>query len=94
MDIGWVMPWDRLTVLDLARQRLGDEGVREIVRRPECAGLRWLGLSENGLTREGLRLLAEAKHLNLNYLDVRSNLFAKSDAWRLEQRYPDAVVLA
>ena len=93
LDIGWVIPWDRLAVLDLAGQRLGDEGVKEIVRKPECAALRWLGLADNALTGEGVRMLAASKHLNLHHLDVRRNWIAESDLARLKDRYPDAVVL-
>jgi uncharacterized protein (TIGR02996 family) len=93
MDIGWVIPWERLVVLDLARQRLGNEGVKEIVRKPECAALRWLGLADNALTREGVRMLAAAKHLNLHHLDVRGNWLHSSDIAALRDRYPDAVVL-
>ena len=93
LDIGWVSPWEQLVVLDLAGQRLGDEGVKEIVRKPECTALRWLGVADNLLTREGVRMLAEARHLKLNHLDVRRNGFGPSDLSRLKERYPDAVVL-
>jgi uncharacterized protein (TIGR02996 family) len=93
MNIGWVIPWDRLAVFEIGGQRVGDEGVREIVTKPEAGGLRWLGLANNALTREGVRMLGAAKHLNLNHLDVRGNWLSSSDIAALRDRYPDAVIL-
>ena len=82
---------DRL--LDLSGQRLGDEGVKEIVAKREAAPLRWLGLADNWLTPEGARMLVAAKHLTLHHLDVRRNNLAPSHLAALRERFPDAVVL-
>jgi uncharacterized protein (TIGR02996 family) len=94
INIGWVIPWDRLAVLDVEGQRVGDEGVKEIVAKEEAAGLRWLNLANNWLTSDSVRLLAGVKHLRLNYLDVRRNLkIGLPEVARLKDRFPDAVVL-
>ena len=37
LDIGWVVPWHRLVVLDLSGQSLGDDAVRAIAAREEAA---------------------------------------------------------
>ena len=93
LNIGWVLPWERLTLLDLTGQRLGDEGVKEIVAKREASPLRWLGLADNWLTPEGVRMLVAAKHLSLHHLDVRRNNLAPSHLAALRERFPDAVVL-
>ena len=93
INIGWVIPWDRLVVLDLGGQRLGDEGVKELVGKPEVGALRWLGLSDNRLTREGVRMLTGSKFLKLNHLDIRGNTLTPSLIVELKDRFPDAVVL-
>jgi uncharacterized protein (TIGR02996 family) len=90
LDMSFVIPWDRLVVLDLAGQRLGDGGVEEIVARKESAALRWLGLKNNQLGPEAVRLLAKSKHLALNHLDVRGNGLSLSDLDALHMRFPDA----
>jgi uncharacterized protein (TIGR02996 family) len=92
INIGWVIPWDRLVVLDLAGQRLGNESVLEIVRRPEAAALRYLGLAFNDLTSASVRALADSKHLKLNHLDVRGNAFTPNELATLRNRFPDALV--
>ncbi|MDB5311977.1 MAG: hypothetical protein JWO38_6179 [Gemmataceae bacterium] len=92
LDLGWVIPWGRLRVLDLAGQGLGPDGVREVAWNPAAAGLRWLGLAANGLGPEGARLLASAPHLNLFYLDVRRNSLGPKDVDALRRRFPDAEV--
>ncbi len=93
LDIGWSVPWDRLTVLDLSGQWLGPEGVREIVRKPEAAALRWLGLARNGLDAAAARALADAKHLRPNHLDVSGNGLGLAELAALQRRFPDAVVV-
>lgn len=92
INIGWVIPWERLVVLDLSGQRLGDEGVKEIVGIPETAALRWLSLADNWLTHESVRLLTAAKHLRLNYLDLRQNKLEAHHIARLRERFPDAEI--
>jgi uncharacterized protein (TIGR02996 family) len=93
LDVGWVIPWDRLVVLDLAGQRLGDGAVQAIVSRDDTRALRWLGLSKNDLKSEAVRLLLNSKHLSLNYLDVRGNSFTPSAIAALQRRFTDALIV-
>jgi hypothetical protein len=92
LDLSFVIPWDRLVILDLAGQRLGDRGVREITIRKEATALRWLGLADNLLGSESVRYLVEAKDLALNHLVVSGNSFSISDIAALQRRFPDAVI--
>lgn len=100
LNLGWSIPWDRLRVLDLDGQGVGDEGVREIVseacRRPVLAPLRWLGLANNGLGAEAVRALAHSDggRLRLLHLDVRNNRLTAAHRAALQERFPDAVVLS
>ncbi|MBA4191383.1 MAG: hypothetical protein C0467_25670 [Planctomycetaceae bacterium] len=89
---GWVIPYERLVILDLDGQRLGNEGVGDIVRQPTTAALRWLGLARNSLDSGVLRYITESRHLQLNYLDVRGNNFTPSGIAALKSRFPDAVI--
>ncbi len=89
---GWVIPCDRLVTLDLKGQRLGNEGVGEVVKQSATAALRWLGLAFNSLDSGVLRFFTESKHLSLNYLDVRGNSFTPSGIATLKARFPDAVI--
>jgi uncharacterized protein (TIGR02996 family) len=93
LDLGWVIPWDRLRVLDLSGQGLGSEGVKEIARRPEGAGLRWLGLAANGLDTGGVAELTGSPHLLLYRLDVRNNELGPRDLAVLHQRFPEAEIV-
>lgn len=93
IDLGWVLPWNRLRLLDLAGQRLGPDGVREITDRREAAGLRWLGLARNHLGDSGARRLLESRHLHLYHLDVTGNDIAPPLLGALRARFPDAVVV-
>ncbi len=92
LDLGWAIPWQQLVLLDLANQRVGDEGVRELVRLQETAKLRWLGLSQNALSKEAVRLLVETRHLRLNHLDLKGNGFGGWEHATLQSRFPDAVI--
>ncbi len=94
LDIGWVIQWQRLVILDLAGQRLGDDAVWAITTQDEARALRWLGLSNNDLGSEAIRLLCKSKHLALNYLDVRGNRFAPSAIAALQERFPDALIVS
>ena len=100
LNLGWSIPWDRLRVLDVDGQGIGDEGVREIAseacRRPALAPLRWLDAANNGLTAEAVRALvnSDAARLNLFHLDVRNNRLTAAHRAALQERFPDAVVLA
>ncbi|MBX9579989.1 MAG: TIGR02996 domain-containing protein [Gemmataceae bacterium] len=93
LDLGWVVPWGRLRVLDLAGQGVGAEGCREIARTAEARSLRWLGLAGNDLGPEAVRLLVESPHLNLYHLDVRGNGLGPRSLDLLGGRFPDAEVL-
>jgi hypothetical protein len=91
LNVGWVLPWGRLRVLDLTGQRLGPAGVEEIARQPEAAHLRWLALAHNGIG-SAVDELIDAKHLNLYYLDVRGNGLDPEAFDALRKRFPDAVI--
>lgn len=93
LDLGYVIPWERLVILNLDGQRLGNEGVREIVGEKEAGRLRWLSLANNQLGPEAIRYLVNSKYLALNYLDLTGNGFAPGDLVALRERFPDAVIL-
>ncbi|HEY1190358.1 MAG TPA: TIGR02996 domain-containing protein [Gemmata sp.] len=99
LNLGWSIPWERLRVLDLDWQGVGDEGVKEIVtelnRRPATAPLRWLGLANNGLRADAVRALvgSNAARLKLYHLDLRGNGLTSGHRAALEERFPDARVL-
>lgn len=93
LDLGWVLPWDRLRVLDLAGQYLGPEGVEELNRKREAASLRWLGLAFNGIGRAGAWSLAASERLNPFHLDVRGNDLTRRDVTKLRERFPDAEIV-
>jgi len=93
IDLGWLLPWDRLRLLDLAGQQLGPDGVREITTHPEAAGLRWLGLARNHLGNGGAERLLESRHLRLYHLDVTGNDISAPLLAALRARFPEAVVV-
>ena len=92
LDLSFVIPWARLVVLDLAWQRLGNEGVREITISKETASLRWLGLAHNGLGRDAVGYLVDSQYLHLNYLNIEGNNLTLSEKAALQRRFPDAVI--
>jgi uncharacterized protein (TIGR02996 family) len=92
LDLGWVIPSERLQVLDLDGQGLGADGVKELIRKPEAAHLRWLGLARNVLGPGGAQLLVAAKHLDLYYLNVEHNNLRPRDVASLRKRFPNAVI--
>ena len=92
LDLGWVIPSERLQVLDLDGQYLGPDGVKELLRKPEAANLRWLGLARNGLGTAGAQLLTATKHLDLYYLNVQENNLRPRDVEALRRRFPEAVI--
>ncbi len=94
LNLSFVLPWDRLVILDLAGQRLGNDGVKEITVRKEAAGLRWLGLASNHLGHDAVRYLVESKHLALNHLDVRGNELTLSERGALHKRFPNAEIVS
>lgn len=98
LNPGWAIPWNRLRLLDLAGQGIGDDGVVEIVkalaRRPAEAPLRWLGLANNRIGSDAVRALlgAPASKLRLYHLDVRGNGLTLSQLSALQTRFPEAVI--
>ncbi|QDU22586.1 TIGR02996 domain-containing protein [Urbifossiella limnaea] len=93
IDLGWLLPWAKLRLLDLAGHGLGDDGVREITDRREAAGLRWLGLARNHLGNGGASRLLESRHLHLYHLDVTGNDISPPLLAELRARFPEAVVV-
>jgi uncharacterized protein (TIGR02996 family) len=91
LNIGWVLPWGRLRVLDLTGQQVGPEGVEEIAKQPEARHLRWLGLGHNGIGSAVAELI-DAPHLNLYYLDVRGNGLPRETFAALHKRFPQALI--
>lgn len=94
LDLAWVLPWNRLRILDISGQGVGLDGVREIAWKPEAARLRYLGLASNGIGRGGVLLLIDSPYLDLFYLDVRNNDLRPRDIERLQKRFPDAELVA
>jgi len=92
-NLGWVLPWDRLYLLDLSGQQIGDENLREITRNPDARGLRWLGLANNGLAGEAVRELLESRYLDLYLLDVSGNFLSDDHIAQLRRRFPNAVIV-
>ncbi|MCI0703718.1 MAG: TIGR02996 domain-containing protein [Planctomycetia bacterium] len=98
LNLGWVLPWERLRLLDLTGQGVSNSGVREIVdeaaRRPGTFPLRWLGLANNDIGPDSVRTLIDSS-LTLFYLDVRNNFdLSLSDKAALQRRFPEAVVVS
>lgn len=95
---GFAIPWNRLRVLDLSGQRLGDDGVIEIVkelaRRKEPTPLRWLGLANTRLGADAVRALvrSDESKVRLYHLDVSLNGLSLSQRAALQARFPDAFV--
>jgi uncharacterized protein (TIGR02996 family) len=100
LDLGWVIPWNNLRLLDLNSQGFGDEGMREFVkelgRRRDPIPLRWLGLANTRLGAEGVRALCKSDEskLKLYYLDVSGNGLTISQQAALQTRFPDAIIRA
>lgn len=92
LDLGFVIPWDHLVVLDLCGQWIGDEGVREITAQKESRALRWLGLAHTRIGSDAVRYLCDSPHLGLNYLDVQGNNLSLSEKAQLQRRFPEAVI--
>lgn len=98
LDLGWVIPWKRLRLLDLNGQGIGDDGLIEIVkdlaRQRDPVPLRSLGLAHNRLGPDGVRALvrSDESKLKLYYLDVSGNGLSLSQQAALQTRFPDAVI--
>lgn len=93
LELGYVIPWERLRVLDVTGQGIGPEGVREIVRRDHANNVRWLGLARNYIGADGVSILCSDPDLKLFHLDVRQNNLNAKDGAALQRRFPEAVVL-
>ena len=98
VELGWVIPYARLRVLDLNGQGVGDDGVISVVkhlaRQRDPSPLRWLGLANNRVGADAVRALVrsdEAK-LNLYHLDVRGNNLSLSQRHALQERFENAVI--
>jgi uncharacterized protein (TIGR02996 family) len=94
LELGYVIPWERLRVLDAEGQGLGPEGVREIVRNSHASSLRRLGLARNYLGTDGVSLLCEDADIHLFHLDVRFNDLRPRDVSRLAARFPEARIVS
>ena len=94
LELGWVIPWEFLRLLDLDGQGIGPEGVQEIARHERAANLRWLGLARNQIGHSGAKLLTQDSLLKPYFLDVRHNDLGAKDVLALKSRFPEAVVLA
>lgn len=99
VNLGWMIPWNRLRLLDLNGQGVGDEGVTEVVkelsRRREPAPLRWLGLANNQIGAGGVRELvrSDPERVRLYYLDMSSNGLNLSQRAALQTRFPEATIV-
>lgn len=99
LDLGFALPLDRLRVLDLHGQGVGDEGVRELVtelgRRRDPAPLRWLGLANNRLAADAVAALvrADESRVKLYHLDLRDNGMTPRLKAAVQDRFPEAEVL-
>jgi uncharacterized protein (TIGR02996 family) len=94
LDIGWVLPWTQLVILDLGGQRLGDDAVRAIAFQDEASSLRWLSLADNDLGADSIRMLIKSTHLNLKYLDICGNRFTSTAIAALRERFPEALIVS
>ena len=99
LDLSYgIIPWNRLRVLDLNGQGVGDEGIDQIVkelsRRRDPAPLRWLGLANNGIGPNGIRALihSDSSKLNLYHLEIGGNGISLSQRAALQTRFPNAVI--
>ena len=94
LDMGWVLPWRALRLLDLSGQGVGAKGVAELARAADAAHLRWLGLAANQIGTDGVTELVESRHLRLYHLDVRHNGVTRKQLAALRARFPEARVQA
>jgi uncharacterized protein (TIGR02996 family) len=99
LDLSWgVIPWNRLRLLDLNGQGVGDAGVQQILkvfaRRKDLAPLRWLGIARNKISTTTVRELvcSDPAKVRLYYLDVRGNGLTLSQVNALHSRFPEAVI--
>ncbi len=71
----------RGTVLDLAGKKIGDEGLKMLLKSPHLAKVKKLDLRYNEISPEGAKLLANAPALpELAVLILRHNFFADEGA--------------
>lgn len=93
LDLGWVVPWSRLRLLDLAGQQLGQDGVAEILRWCEPDRLRWLGLTRNAIGAPEVQRLMEEPCPKLSFLDVSDNGLSPQLVAALRTRFFQADVV-
>jgi uncharacterized protein (TIGR02996 family) len=99
LDLSWgVIPWNRLRLLDLTGQGVGNEGAVQIMqalgRRKDQAPLRWLGLAHNYLSADSVRALVQSNpaKVQLYHLDVRGNDLTRTQVDALQARFPNAEI--
>ncbi len=77
---------DRLEVLDLRQNHLGDEGMDAIASSPLFQNLRELDLRNNKITRVGMEILARSTALpKLEKVDLRANKLGKRWETKLKE---------
>ena len=71
----WEAPrMEEVSWLDLDDNKLGDEGVEDLVNCPLLENIQYLNLNKNGISDKGLEILATAKFLgNLKRLHLKGN---------------------
>lgn len=68
---GWL---EQLDSLELPGAALTDADAALIAAAPDLSGLRWLGLADNGIGRDGVEAFAKSPYLReLQVLDLRNN---------------------
>ena len=60
--------------LDLDDNKLGDEGIQDLINAPVLENIQYLNLSKNGISDQGLEILAKAEFLGkLKRLHLKGN---------------------
>ena len=60
--------------LDLDDNKLGDEGIQDLINSPVLENIQYLNLSKNGISDQGLEILAKAEFLGkLKRLHLKEN---------------------
>ncbi len=77
---------DKLEILDLRQNHLGDEGLDAIASSPVFQNLRELDLRGNGISRLGMKILARSTSLpKLEKVDLRANKLGKRWETKLKE---------
>src|SRR5262249_30989884 len=79
---------ERLVMLRLNANSLGDEGARLLAQAPALVGLRTLELRGNGITDAGAQALGKSPYLHhLMRLDLGENALGDEAGQRLRERF-------